>query len=298
MGRRFAFVVREAWRGLSRNAVSASAAVIALAVGLVLLGGALLIDAQVRHVSGFWFDDSELSIFLCQNGCPAGSERNRTDLERALRNDRRVAAVTFDSSQAAYQRLIESFEQQPNPLAAVSREELPPSLRVDLHPDVDAGAVADTYRQRPGVHAVVNRDDALAFPQTLLRGLRTGALVWALVQLVAVVVLVANTITQSVYVRREQLTIMDLVGASRWQINLPLLAEGWVVATTGWAGAWIPLLAFWPDVSQAIAGDISSIPAVGTAQVVTLGPALLATGLAVTTVTALIATRTALRSTD
>lgn len=298
MGRRLAFVVREAWRGLSRNAVAASAAVVALAVGLVLLGGALLIDAQARQVSGFWFDDSELSIFLCQDDCPTDGERMRTHLEGDLHDDRRVSGVTFDSSQAAYHRLIESFEQQPNPLVAVSREELPPSLRVDLHPDVDASAVADTYRQRPDVHAVVNRDDALAFPQTLLRGLRTGALVWALVQLVAVVVLVANTITQSVHVRREQLTIMRLVGASRWQVELPLLAEGWAVATVGWAGAWVPLLTLWPDVSRALVGDISSVPTVGTAQVIALGPALLVVGLAVTTITALIATRTALRSTS
>lgn len=297
MDHRVAFVVREAWRGLRRNAVSASAAVVALVVGLVLLGGALLIDAQVRQVSGFWFDDAELSIFLCQDDCSPGAQQVRRDLEADLEGDRRVSAVTFDHQQAAYHRLIESFEGQPNPLVAVSREELPTSLRVDLHPDVDAGAVADSYRQRPGVHAVVNRDDALAFPQTLLGGLRTGALVWAVVQLAAVVVLVANTVTQSVYVRLEQLTIMRSVGASRWQIDLPLVLEGWMVATLGWAGAWIPLLVFWPDLSRAIVGDSGSLPTVGTAQVITLGPALLVLGLAVTTITALVAARAALRST-
>lgn len=297
MGRRLAFVVREAWRGLSRNAVSSSAAVVALAVGLVLLGAALLVDAQVRQVSGFWFDESELSVFLCQDGCPPGAEQVRRDLERDLREDRRVAAVTFDSQQDAYHRLIESFEQQPNPLVAVSREELPPSLRVDLHPDVEISAVVDTYRQRPGVHAVVNREDALAFPQTLLGGLRTAAVVWAAVQLAAVAVLVANTVTQSVYVRLQQLTIMRLVGASRWQIHLPLLLEGWIVATSGWAAAWIPLLAFWPDLSRAVVGGSSSVTTVGTPQVIAVGPALLAVGLTVTTITALIATRAALRST-
>ena len=182
-------------------------------------------------------------------------------------------------------------------MAAVSLEELPPSFRVDLHPDVDISAVADIYRQRPGVQAVVNRDDALAFPQTLLRGLQTAALVWAAVQLAAVAVLVANTVTQSVYVRRQQLTIMGLVGASRWQIHLPLLLEGWTVATVGWAAAWIPLLAFWPDLSRAVAGGSSSVTTVGTPQVIALGPALLAVGLTVTTITALIATRVALRST-
>lgn len=265
------------------------------AVGLVLLGGALLVDAQVKQVSGFWFDESELSIFLCQEGCPSRIDQRRRDLEGDLRADERVADVTFDSEQDAYHRLIESFEAQPNPLTTVSREQLPPSFRVDLHNIDDAPLVADTYRQREEVLAVVNRDDALAFPQTLLTGLRTGAFVWALLQLVAVVVLVANTVTQSVYVRHEQLTIMRLVGASHWQTHLPLLAEVWVVTVVGWAAAFGPLVVWWSELSEAIAGDFASITPVGTERVVALGPALLLVGLVVTTTASVAATRVAFR---
>lgn len=294
--RTLGFVAREAWRGLSRNLVSASAAVVALAVGLVLLGGALLVDAQVKQVSGFWFDESELSVFLCQEGCPPGMDQRRRDLEDDLHSDERIADVTFDSEQDAYHRLIESFEAQPNPLTAVSREQLPPSFRVNLHNMDDAPLVADTYRQREEVLAVVNRDDALAFPQTLLTGLRTGAFIWALLQLVAVAVLVANTVTQSVYVRREQLTIMRLVGASHWQTHLPLLTEAWTVTVVGWAAAFGPLVVWWPELSKAIVGDFASITPVGAERVLALGPALLLVGLLVTTMASVAATRVALRA--
>jgi cell division transport system permease protein len=56
----------------------------------------------------------------------------------------------------------------------------------------------------------------------------------ALFLLVAAILLVANTIRLSAFNRRRETSIMRLVGASNFYVQLPFLMEGMIAGLIGW----------------------------------------------------------------
>ncbi|MGH8873866.1 MAG: FtsX-like permease family protein, partial [Acidimicrobiia bacterium] len=56
------------------------------------------------------------------------------------------------------------------------------------------------------------------------------------------VILIANTIRMAIYARRDEVSIMKLVGASNWFIRVPFLLEGLI---EGLLGAALAVFAVW-----------------------------------------------------
>ena len=239
-----------AGRSLRRRVAATVASLIALTVGLVLFGGVLLLNSQLAAVSGFWVDDAELSLFLATDCADAVTRALLADLG----SDSRIAGVTCDVEQPGYHLLLEAIQDQGNTLASVSSGRLPPSLRVDVEMPAHTFDLVDTYGDRPGVVAVVRREEALVVPLTLVRRGRGAAIVWAVVQGLAAVLLTANTIGQSIRERATELQVMNLVGADRVQIYLPLLVEAWLIAGTAWVIASLVLAVGGPAAVGALTG--------------------------------------------
>ncbi|MFV0246643.1 MAG: FtsX-like permease family protein [Mycoplasmatales bacterium] len=51
--------------------------------------------------------------------------------------------------------------------------------------------------------------------------------------LIITIFLISNTIKLSINAKREEITIMRLVGATNWTIRGPFLAEGFIIGLTG-----------------------------------------------------------------
>src|SRR3712207_9224340 len=60
---------------------------------------------------------------------------------------------------------------------------------------------------------------------SLLNGARNGTLAVAVVQALAALLLISNTIQLAAFNRRNETNIMRLVGASRWDTQLPFILE-------------------------------------------------------------------------
>jgi hypothetical protein len=109
---------------------------------------------------------------------------------------------------------------------------------------------------------------------------RNAALVVAAIQLVAAGVLIANTIRVAAFARREQTSIMKLVGASNWYIRLPFVLEGVFAGLIGALVSWGLLWGTVPRVAGSLSRDIELMPFIGEAQVIAVGPWLLLAGSA------------------
>ena len=67
--------------------------------------------------------------------------------------------------------------------------------------------------------------------------LQAGAVIFAIFLGGAAVVLIANTIRMAIYARRDEISIMKLVGAGNWFVRIPFLLEGMFEGMRGLA-AW------------------------------------------------------------
>lgn len=149
-------VIHRAQRRSSRNRLTTSVAglvvLLAAALGLTQLAGIGTADLDVL---GAPEGAQPVAVFLCDGrNCPAISEDAREQLRGELEGNPDVLQVTFESKQDAYRRFREEFADQPDLLASVSPDALPPSLRVLLSADANAEAFADRYRSRQGVEEI------------------------------------------------------------------------------------------------------------------------------------------------
>src|SRR5690606_41251551 len=102
---------------------------------------------------------------------------------------------------------------------------VPASLDVRLVDRARSQASVQEFRNQPGV---AKRQDGGEDVDRLAEGLnlfRNGAFVISVVLLIAALLLIANMIQVSAFTRRTEVSIMRLIGATRWYITLPLLLE-------------------------------------------------------------------------
>jgi cell division transport system permease protein len=141
--------------------------------------------------------------------------------------------VYYESKADAFKRFQQSSSGTPALQQNVTPGDIPDSFRVKLKNPDDFGKVQSQVVGRPGVDQVFNERDVLDKFFQILNGLKYAAVVIAMIQLVAAILLIANTMRLSAYNRRRETGIMRLVGASNIYIQLPFVLEGVIAGLIG-----------------------------------------------------------------
>ena len=247
------FVLQEVWTGLRRNLTMTIALIVVVAISLSLLGTGLLFVKQVNNTRTYWQGKVQLSIYLCtttsvspqchENGPATAAEK--AQIQSDLKALPQVQRVFYESQEQAYLHFKQDFSREPSFTNLVSKSEIPDSFQVKLHnAQTDFNIVAGTVQGRPGVDQIVNDSSLLAKFYKLLDGARNGVVI------IAAILLVANTIRLSAFNRRRETSIMRLVGASNFYVQLPFLTEGMIAGLIGWlvsAGLLITVKSLWLD---------------------------------------------------
>jgi cell division transport system permease protein len=237
------FVLQEVWTGLRRNLTMTIALIVVVAISLALLGTGLLFVKQVDNTRTYWQGKVQLSIYLCistsvspqchQNGPTTVAER--AQISHDLKQLPQVQAVYYESQTQAFTHFKQDFSRDPSFTNLVSKSEIPDSFQVKLvNAQADYNIVAGTVVGRPGVDQVVNDSSILSKFYRLLDGARNAVVIIAIILIIAAILLVANTIRLSAFNRRRETSIMRLVGASNFYVQLPFLVEGILAGMVGW----------------------------------------------------------------
>ncbi|CAB4835070.1 MAG: permease-like cell division protein FtsX [Actinobacteria bacterium] len=234
------FVASEVSSGIRRNLTMTMAVIITVAVSLGLFGASMLVRAQVSTMKDFWYDKVEVSIFLCGKGsdtpsCAGGpvTKAQRDQIKADLESLKPlVDSVYYESQAEAFARFQEQFKNSPI-VDNVKPTALPESFRVKLSDPTKYDVVASAFAGRPGIEQVNDQRKILDKFFRLLGGLQLIALLIALSMLVVTVLLIVNTMRVAAFSRRRETSIMRLVGASNFYIQLPFLLEAAVAAGIG-----------------------------------------------------------------
>lgn len=240
---RVQFVLHEVWIGLRRNLTMTVALIVVVAISLSLLGTGLLFVKQVSNTRTYWQGKVQLSVYLCskssvspactRNGPATDSEV--AQIQKELKGDNAVRSVTFVSQDQAYQQFRQEFADNPSLVRSTPPGWIPASFEIKLkNTEADAGPVAAVINGAPGVDQVVQDSAVLDKFYRLLDGARNAVVVIAIILIIAAILLVANTIRLSAFNRRRETSIMRLVGASNFYVQLPFLVEGMIAGLIGW----------------------------------------------------------------
>jgi cell division transport system permease protein len=210
------------WRG--RQAGLLSTATIALA--LFVFGGFLVVTANLERLGAEWSNTAELSVYLRDEVSPA----ERRAIESALAPSDIVASHEFVSKADALMRFKQTFGELATAVDGLGDNPLPASIEVRLRPGPGAGAGVDSLgsrlRQMPGVADVRYDRQWLTRVLAAIGIIRGVGLVLGTVLAVASALTVANVVRLALYARRDELEIMQLVGAPQAFIRGPFVMEG------------------------------------------------------------------------
>ncbi len=216
------YAAAEAAGAFRRNGLMSAAAVSTIMAALLPVGAAVALGANLRVMLAEVETRVQVVAYLQEGVDQAGRQR----LMAQIRSLPGVRRVVFVSREEALRRLQGALGPRISLRDVVETNPLPDSLEVALDDARQARAAAEAVRRLPGVEDVTygaQAVDRLLALTALLRA--AGAAATALLGGVAVIIIM-NTIRLTIIARRQEIEIMQLVGASPWYVRSPLLLEG------------------------------------------------------------------------
>ena len=230
------YVFSEVLTGLRRNITMTVAMILTTAISLGLLGGGLIVARLTQATQVLYGDKVEVIIYLTTDQSSKDPDCRGSvcqAIQAALKKNAEVELSTYQTQADAFEQYKQRFAGQPEMLAIVQEQALPASFHVKLQDPQRFKVVAQQFTGMRGVDQVNDQSDFLNRLFGLLNSVRNVAIIVALIQAFAALLLISNMVQIAAYTRRTETSIMRLVGASRWRTQLPFMIEAVVAGVIG-----------------------------------------------------------------
>jgi cell division transport system permease protein len=228
---RYAFeeAVASLWRGRQSGLLSTGT----IALALFVLGGFLIVTANLERLAVEWSSAAEMSVYLDDHV----TEAERNAIERALAPSEIVAAHEYVSKENALGRFKQTFSDLAGSIGTLGENPLPASYEVRLRtgPAAEAGveALGARLRGTPGVADVRYDRQWLSRLMSAIAVIRGVGLVMGAVLTIAAALTVASVVRLALHARRDEIEIMQLVGAPSAYVRGPFVMEGVIQGGVG-----------------------------------------------------------------
>ncbi len=252
------YAFRQGWSSLWRSRGSSLFAIAAIALAVIVLGALLLLTWNAERVLSEWTSAAEFSVYLRDDATSEqrGAVESLVDRSTVATGREYVskaqALARFRSEFADLSALTDDLEDNP----------FPASVEVRVQPEAERDGRADTLVRQlagmPGVADVRYDREWLTRVGAGLQTIRGGGLALALLMALAAAVTVAAVVRLGFYARREEIEIMELVGAPMTYIRGPFVAEGFI---QGGLGALLAIVLLWMGFTVAVTwwgGDVAA----------------------------------------
>ena len=247
---RLSFFLAEAFDSLRRNWVMTMASVLTVVVTMAILGVVLVTDKNLKEGTTSLTNRVEIEVFI--KGAPP--QQQSIDALNAkvagLKQQGIVKNYTYVSQAQALadlkkmlgadsQQIVNNLESNP----------LPASYKIFVKNPNQVDQVAAMFFHDPNVDNDPGTTDGVSYAKQTVRNL-LGTIdlvqkaMWAVTVLfaLAAILLTSTTVRLSIFARRREVEIMQLVGATSWFIRWPFILEGFI---TGLVGSLVAALAVW-----------------------------------------------------
>jgi cell division transport system permease protein len=201
------------------------------AIALTILGGFVLLAWHVHAVAQAIPRQFEVHAFVRSEASRADTELLATQIRR-LPGVARVALVPKEQAWDEYRKHYatpEDLDDMENPL--------PDKIEVAAVSPEMTLTVAKQVREMPLVDEVRGGEEVLRRILAVANGIRIGGIVVALLLALGTIAIIGNAIKITLFARRRDIRVMQLVGATNGFIRLPFVLEGMIEGALGGAVA-------------------------------------------------------------
>ena len=225
--RAFAYFFSEAAESLWRSRNAAILSMLTIAAGLFVLGFFLMVNANLQRVIGRWTDAAELAVYLRDDATP---EQVAT-LKGLITSSGLASSVDFLSKDDARREFTRDFPDLASAATGLDRNPFPASFAAHLNARAQdaTDAVDNLVATLNGVGgaADVRYDKTwIARLNTTVRVIRGVGLLIIVLLALASAMTVASVVRLAAMARRDEIAIMQLVGAPFAYIRGPFIVEG------------------------------------------------------------------------
>lgn len=222
-------------RNIRRTPYQALAACMVMFVTFLTLILFILLALGTQRILQYYESKPQAIAFFKDNT----TQQDVQAIQTALNQTGKVVSLNYVSKEEALEIYKERNKNNPTLLELVTANILPASLEISTATPNDLAPIAEILKQEPVVEEVVYPEDvvkSLTRASTIAR--TTGAItVGFLVTFAFLVILMV--IGFKIRLKRNEIEIMKLLGASSWFIRAPFILEGIVYGLIGAITAWV-----------------------------------------------------------
>jgi cell division transport system permease protein len=209
-----------------------------------------------------YFEAAPQVIAFFEKGKDLSSEEINT-IRAKLETTGQLADFKYVSTREAEAIYREKNKDDPLLLELVNYKILPPSIEISAKSINALSKLKQVLETHPGVEDIAFYEDIVASLSSWIKNIRLFGLAIIGYLLVQSVLIIITLIGLKILVKKEEIEILRLIGASNWFIRWPFLLEGMFYGVAGgflgWGAAYLLLLYSTPLILNWFA-DINLVP--------------------------------------
>jgi cell division transport system permease protein len=222
------FFLGEVLSNFARSKGMQITAIATVAVTIFMLGSFLYARETLSKLSSGMLSRIEISVFLNDRV----DDKEGRAMSEVIGANPRVSAVTYVPRAEGLRQLQDRLRGQID-TSLLTSNPLPNAIRVRVKSPDAVTAVAQSIAKMRDVANVEYDQATVAKVLRLTETIAKLGLIMIVVLIFAAAVIISNTIRLTVFARRREIAIMQLVGATNSYVRAPFLAEGFIAGTVG-----------------------------------------------------------------
>lgn len=224
------YIFKEGLGGLGKNFWMSLATITTVAIALVVLGIFLMMATNIQNIALYLESQVEIAAYLEDD-----FDRNRKSaLISSVYAIDGVADVQYVTKEEGLERLREQFGESSEILEAVEDvNPLTDSLEIWVSDPTLIHEIAASLGEIKGIRKVYYHGEVVEKLVQLTDMIRYFGMILVIMLVLGTLFLITNTVRLTVFARRREISIMQLVGATDGMIRWPFFLEGMLMGFLG-----------------------------------------------------------------
>ncbi len=252
--------LRVTWQHIRRSPYQAAAAIMIMTLTMFIGLSFFLISLGSDRILASLERRPRVIVFFNDT---VKSKSDVQDVVKKLEATKKTASIKFISKEQALQIYKDRNKNDPLLLEYVTSGMLPSSLEVSAKSVSDIPVLYDILKKAPNNEGTSYQKEVVNVLISVLDKIRKFGLALVLFLIVTSLFTILTIIGMKISLRKDEIEIERLVGASKWYIRSPFLLEGLFYGAFGgllsWGVIYAIILALTPTLSPYL-GDLSLLP--------------------------------------
>lgn len=223
------------WIRFRRTPFQAIASVFMMFITLFVLSLFLLLVASTSSLVSYFESKPQLTVFFTNDKDKASIDAL---IEKLKRTDK-VASWKYVTSQEALDIYRQQNKDDPLLLEMVTADILPQSLDISAVSPKYLSEINGMLSKETGIDDIVFQKDVVDTLISWANTVRIVGLIFIIFLVLSTFFILLTSISMKIAIKKEEIEILKLVGATGWYIKKPFIIEGLIYGAVGATVAWV-----------------------------------------------------------